>query len=46
VVEFRTVTKEYSNGTVALNDINLNLDKGEFANTIVVYINKLCPIKT
>ncbi|WP_010245926.1 cell division ATP-binding protein FtsE [Acetivibrio cellulolyticus] len=31
MVEFRSVTKEYSNGTVALNNINVNINKGEFA---------------
>jgi len=30
VVEFRGVTKKYPNGTIALQDINLKIDKGEF----------------
>jgi cell division transport system ATP-binding protein len=30
VVEFKNVTKKYSNGTVALTDINLKIEKGEF----------------
>ncbi|HHW01169.1 MAG TPA: cell division ATP-binding protein FtsE [Clostridiaceae bacterium] len=30
MVEFRNVTKRYSNGTVALKNINLKIDKGEF----------------
>jgi cell division transport system ATP-binding protein len=31
LVEFTNVSKVYSEGTVALEDINLSLDKGEFA---------------
>lgn len=31
MVEFRSVTKEYPNGTVALNNTNVNISKGEFA---------------
>lgn len=31
VVEFRSVRKIYSNGTIALNNINVNISKGEFA---------------
>jgi len=31
VVEFRAVTKEYSNGTMALKNVNINITKGEFA---------------
>lgn len=31
MVEFKNVTKRYSNGTLALKDINLKIDKGEFA---------------
>ncbi len=31
MVEFRTVTKEYTNGTLALNNVNINIAKGEFA---------------
>ena len=30
MVEFRGVTKKYPNGTIALQDINLKIDKGEF----------------
>ena len=30
MVELRNVSKTYPNGTVALRDINLKLDKGEF----------------
>jgi len=30
LVEFRNVTKRYPNGTVALKNINLKIDKGEF----------------
>lgn len=30
MVEFRNVTKRYPNGTVALKNINLKIDKGEF----------------
>ena len=30
MVELRNVSKTYANGTVALRDINLRLDKGEF----------------
>jgi len=30
LVELRNVSKTYANGTVALRDINLRLDKGEF----------------
>lgn len=31
MVEFKNVTKKYSNGTVALKNINLKVNKGEFA---------------
>lgn len=31
MVEFRAVTKEYSNGTMALKNVNINITKGEFA---------------
>lgn len=31
MVEFRLVTKEYPNGTLALNNVNINITKGEFA---------------
>ena len=31
MVEFKNVTKKYPNGTVALNDANLKISKGEFA---------------
>lgn len=31
MVEFRSVTKEYSNGTVALKNVSVNINKGEFA---------------
>lgn len=31
VVEFKSVTKKYSNGTLALSNINLCINKGEFA---------------
>lgn len=30
MVELRNVTKKYPNGTVALQDVNLKIDKGEF----------------
>jgi len=30
VVEFRSVTKIYPNGTLALSDVNININKGEF----------------
>lgn len=30
MVEFTNVTKRYSNGTLALNDVNIKIDKGEF----------------
>jgi cell division transport system ATP-binding protein len=30
VIEFKGVTKKYPNGTVALRDINLKIEKGEF----------------
>lgn len=30
MVEFTNVTKKYSNGTLALNDVNIKIDKGEF----------------
>lgn len=31
MIEFNHVTKKYSNGTVALNDVSLKINKGEFA---------------
>lgn len=31
MVEFRNVTKRYPNGTLALSDINITIEKGEFA---------------
>jgi len=31
VVEYRGVSKRYPNGTLALNNINLTINKGEFA---------------
>lgn len=30
MVEFTNVTKRYANGTLALNDVNIKIDKGEF----------------
>lgn len=30
MVEFRKVTKKYSNGTIALKDVSIKIDKGEF----------------
>lgn len=30
MVEFKGVTKKYPNGTIALQDVNLKIDKGEF----------------
>ena len=30
MVEFRSVTKIYPNGTLALSDVNININKGEF----------------
>jgi cell division transport system ATP-binding protein len=31
MVEFKQVMKRYQNGTVALQDVNLKIRKGEFA---------------
>ncbi|NLC69520.1 MAG: ATP-binding cassette domain-containing protein, partial [Clostridiaceae bacterium] len=30
MVEFKNVTKRYSNGTVALRNVNISISKGEF----------------
>lgn len=30
MIDFRSVTKKYDNGTTALHDINIHIDKGEF----------------
>ena len=30
MIEFRDVSKVYDNGTVALKDVNLRIDRGEF----------------
>ena len=30
MIEFKDVSKQYSNGTYALNKVNINIDKGEF----------------
>ena len=30
MIEFKNVTKVYENGTVALQDINLSIEQGEF----------------